>query len=163
MDALFCKNMKRTRIAIGLAVTILVVGPFIGLGHLSRDIQFFDDFDKAYKNTGYSFPLLSEVLLPFGPLWWWSYMTPVALGVAAAGLVKTPISTMGLTCLLFASAIQFLTIMAVTEPYFFLTKRMGNFVPIYPLIPLLANLSLLGASLGLATYSVSKLIAKERN
>lgn len=154
--------MKSTRIVIGLAATIFVVGPLSGLGHLSRDTQFFDDFDKAYKNTGYSFPLLSEVLLPFGPLWWWSYITPIALGVAAAGLVKTPISTVGLTCILLTSVIQFLTIIAVTEPYFFLTYRMGNFVPIYPLIPMLANLSLIGASLGLATYSVTKLIAKRR-
>jgi hypothetical protein len=154
--------MKSTRIVIGLAAFLFVVGPLLGLGHLSRDTQFFDDFDKAYKNTGYSFPLLSKVLLPFGPLWWWSYITPVALGVAAAGLVKAQISTLGLTCILLTSVMQFLTIIAVTEPYFFLTKRMGNFIPIYPLIPLLANLALIATSLGLAAYSVSKLIAKNR-
>jgi hypothetical protein len=154
--------MKSTRIVIGLAAFFFVVGPLRGLGHLSRDTQFFDDFEKAYENTEYSFPLLSEVFLPFGPLWWWSYITPVALGVAAAGLVKAQISKIGLTCILLTSVMQFLTIIAVTEPYFFLTKRMGHFIPIYPLIPLLANLALIGTSLGLAGYSVSKLIAKNR-
>lgn len=150
--------MKSTRIVVSLAVAIFILGPFIGLGHLSRDILFFDDFDRK----GYVFPVLSEALLPYGPLWWWSYITPVALGVAVAAALRNPISTFRLTCLLFASVMQFLTIMTVNGPYFYLTERMGNFIPIYPPIPLLANVCLVGASTGLACYSISKLIARQR-
>jgi hypothetical protein len=151
--------MKSTRTVIGLAATIYFTGPLLGLGHLSRDIQFFEDFERA----GYVLPLLTQMILPFGPLWWWSYLTPVALGVAVAGLVRTPISPLGLTGLLFTSVIQFLTIIAVIQPYFYLTKRMGSFATIYPLIPLMANLCLIGTSLGLAYYSISRLIARGRN
>ena len=153
------KIMKSTRIVVGLTVMLLVLGPFIGLGHLSRDNLFFDDFERA----GYVFPVLSEALLPYGPLWWWSYITPVALGVAVAGWVRMPIPAIGLVCILFASVMQFLTIMTVYRAYFYLTARMGNFIPIYPLIPLVANLCLVGTSLGLACYSLAKLIAAERS
>jgi hypothetical protein len=150
--------MKTTRMAIGLAAALFVLGPLIGLGHLSRDILFFDDFERR----GYIMPVLSEALLPFGPLWWWSYITPVALGVAAAGWVRLPVQAIGLVTMLAAGVLQFFTIMAVYGPYFHMTARMGNFMPVYPTIPLVANVCLVGVSIGLASHSVARLVAENR-
>ena len=152
--------MKMTRIVIGLATGICVTGPMVGLAHLSRDVRYLDFWSKAFYNTDAPFPLLSSLFLPFGPLDWWSYISPVALGVAVATALRIPISTKALGSILVGSILQLLAMIAVAKPYFMLTAVMGHFTTRpYPVGPLLANVCLLLASCCLAGFSVRRMLA----
>jgi hypothetical protein len=156
--------MKRTRIVVGLSVAIAATFPLIGLAHLSREIRYVDFFNKIFRHTDLEFPLLSSIMLPFGPLDWWGYVTPLALAIAAAASLRSPLPTLGLVSILLSSIIQSLVMVAVAEPYFYVTKVMGNFPTTpYPTGPLVANLSLVALSVGLACVSLWRLILNDRS
>ena len=108
--------MKKTRITIGLAVSIFTIGPLLGLAHLSADIRYFD-FTALFTKTDITFPMLSSIFWPFGPLDWWSYITPFALAIAAAATLRSPLPIWVLTSILVSSIVQFLAIIAVYGPY----------------------------------------------
>jgi hypothetical protein len=155
--------MKKTRIVVALAVAICTSLPLVGLAHLSRDIRYLNFFDKAFENTGIELPWISSIMLPFGPLDWWSYVTPVALAVAVAASLRSPISTLRLVLILGSSIAQSLVMLAVARPYFLLTKVMGYFPTTYPTGPLVANLVLMAGSIGLAAFSLRQMIRHDRS
>jgi hypothetical protein len=155
--------MKKTRIVVALAVAICTSLPLVGLAHLSRDIRYLDFFDKAFKNTNIQLPWISSIMLPFGPLDWWSYVTPAAVAVAVAASLRSPISTLGLVLILGSSIAQSLVMLAAARPYFLLTKVMGYFPTEYPTGPLVANLVLMATSIGLATLSLWQMVRHDRS
>lgn len=156
------RRMNATRIIVGLAVLIFTIGPLLGLAHLSADIRYFD-FRAIFAKSDIEFPMLSSMLWRFGPLALWSYITPIALAIAAASSLRTPLSGVALTSILAASILQFLATLAVNSPYFKATHIMANPTPgPFPMGPLFANIALLGVSLGLAFFAVLKMIASSR-
>ena len=134
----------------------------LGLAQLSCDIRYLD-FTGTYSRADAEFPFLSSLLWIFGPLDWWSYITPFALAVAAAARIRTPIRSSTLALILGSTILQALAMTAATKPYFSLTAVMGYPIPTpYPTVPLIANLSLIGTALGLAVYSISRSLAHSR-
>jgi hypothetical protein len=157
-------KMKKTRIIVALSVAIFVTLPFVGLAHLSRDIRYLDFFDKAFKETDMPFPVISSIMLPFGPLDWWSYLTPAALSVAVAASLRSPIPPFSLALILGSSIVQSLVMVAAAGPYFSLTKVMGYFPTTpYPTGPLVANLVLMAASIVLAVFSLWRMVSHDGN
>ncbi|RYD22374.1 MAG: hypothetical protein EOP88_08375 [Verrucomicrobiaceae bacterium] len=149
--------MKSTRITVALTVAICATIPLMGLAHLSPYIYQLDFFDKMFRSADVKLPVLTSVLLPFGPLAWWSYLTPVALAVAVAASLRTPVPPVGQILLLAAAILQSLIMVAVAKPYFIMTSVMGYFIPEYPPVPLAANLTLMGASTALAVHAIVRM------
>ena len=154
--------MSPSRVAIGLAAVIFVTMPLLGLAQLSYDIRYLD-FTGTFTKSDTEFPFLSSLLWIFGPLDWWSFITPLALGVAAAASLRRPIRPSVFGLILGSTVLQAIALTASTKPYFKLTAVMGYPIPApYPPVPLVANLSLVGVALGLACYSTSQSIAHHR-
>ncbi len=150
--------MKLTRICVGLAVWIFIMGPFLMLGKLSLDIRGYDLLG-TFKNVDMKLPLPSEVLWRFGPVGWWAYLTPLALASAVAAATRQPLPWPWLAGLLVVSFLQFVSLLGGVLIYYKMTSVMGT--PEYP-IPvsagnLFANIALLGTSLGLAAWSVARM------
>ena len=154
--------MNPSRVAIGLATFIFMTVPLLGLAQLSYDIRYVD-FLGTYTKADSEFPLLSSLLWIFGPLDWWSFITPLALAVGAAASLRNPLRPSTLGLILGSSVLQALALTAATKPYFKLTAVMGYPIPApYPTVPLIANLSLAGTAVGLAFYSISRSLAHSR-
>ena len=154
--------MNPSRVAIALATFIFLTLPLLGLAQLSYDIRYVD-FIGTFTKADSEFPFLSSLLWIFGPLDWWSFITPVALAVAAAAFLRTPLRSSTLVLILGSTVLQALVIAAAVRPYFRLTAVVGYPIPApYPTIPLIANLSLVATAVGLACYSVSRSFADGR-
>ncbi len=154
--------MNPSRITIGLATLIFVTVPLLGLAQLSYDIRYVD-FTGTYAKADQDFPLLASKLWIFGPLDWWSFLTPLLLAVAVAASIRTPLRPSSLALILGSSAMQAIILIATAKPYFLLTKIMGYPEPVpYPRVPLVANLALVGMAVGLAVYSVLRSRAHAR-
>jgi hypothetical protein len=154
--------MNPSRVAIGLATFIFVSVPLLGLAQLSYDIRYLD-FTGIFTKADSEFPFLSSLLWIFGPLDWWSFITPLAFAVAAAASLRTPLRPSTLALILGSSILQALALTAATKPYFKLTAVMGYPEPApYPGVPLVANLTLVGTAVGLALYSVSRFLTHSR-
>ena len=155
-------NMNPSRVAIGLATLIFVTVPLLGLAQLSYDIRYLD-FTGIFTKADSEFPLLSSILWIFGPLDWWSFITPLALAAAVAASLRTSLRPSALALILGSSILQGLALTASTKPYFKLTAVIGYPIPApYPTVPLIANLSLVVVAVGLAFYSISRSIAHSR-
>lgn len=116
-----------------------------------------------FARTDSEFPYFASVLWIFGPIDWWSYITPLALGIAAAASLRSPVRAMMLGVILGSSVIQAFVLATAAEPYLKFTSMLGSpgSVP-YPIAPLVTNLALVGISLGIALYSVSKMLVRRR-
>ena len=134
----------------------------LGLARLSYDIRYLD-FANEFNKMGSGLPHLSSFLWIFGPLDWWSFITPLALAVAASALPRTRLRPTMLALMVGAACLQAIVFIAAARPYFMVTAVMGYPIPEpYPGIPLLANLSLVGTSVGLTVFSVLNCIARSR-
>ena len=134
----------------------------IGLAKLSYDIRYID-FTGIYAKADKVFPFLSSQLWIFGPLDWWSFLAPLLLAVAVAASIRVPLRPSTLAFVLGSSVLQAIIQIAAAKPYLLLTAVMGYPEPApYPLVPLVANLLLVGLAAGLAFYSVSRALALDR-
>lgn len=156
--------MKLTRICVGLAVWIFIMGPFLMLGKLSLDIRGCDLLGR-FKNVDMELPLPSELFWRFGPVGWWAYLTPIALALAVAASLRKPLPRLWFAGLLAVSCLQFVSGFGAVLIYYKMTSVMG--VPCYPIpIPkenLAANIALLGTSIGLAAWSVARMRKSDRS
>lgn len=150
--------MKRTRICVGLAVWMVVMGPFLMLGKLSLDIRGYGLLTR-FRNVDMELPPLSELFWRLGPVGWWAYLTPIALALAVAAAMRKPLPGPWLAGLLALSLLHFASLFGGVLIYYKMTSVMG--VPEYPVpVPsgnLAANIALLGASIGLAAWSVARM------
>lgn len=154
--------MKSTRVVIGLATFIFVMVPLLGLARLSYDIRYLD-FMLVFSRSGAEFPSFANSLWIFGPLDSWSYITPLALSIAAASALRIPLRNSVLAVILGSAVLQAFVLAGTAKPYLKLYSVMGNPLPApYPIIPLVANLALVVISVGLARLSVSRLLAHYR-
>ncbi len=149
--------MKTTRICVGLAVGFFLMGPFLTLGKLSLDIRGYNLLGR-FKNVDMEPPMLTELFWRFGPVGWWAYLTPIALAVAVAAALRKPLPKPWLAGLLGGSLLQLGAVWGGVVVYYKMTSYMGYpmSVPI-PMENLAANISLLGTSIGLAAWSVTRM------
>jgi hypothetical protein len=153
--------MYLTRIIIGLATGIFVTIPLVGLAKLSYDIRY-SFFGRIYDDV--VFPKLSSLLWVFGPLDWWSFITPLALAVAVAASIGAPMRRSTLTLIFGSAVLQALALMASGIPYFKFTNVMGYPIPSpYPIECIIANITLVGTSVGLALYSLARAYARAQS
>jgi hypothetical protein len=155
-------EVKTTRICVGLAVWILIMGPFLALAKLSYDIRGYSLLGR-FASADVELPLATESLWIFGAVGWWAYLTPAALAVAVASALRKPLSGIWLVALAGGSSIQFIAFHAAILPYYKVATYMSS--PPSVAIPaenLIANLALLGTSLGLASWSVAVAVKRER-
>ena len=121
--------MKLTRICVGLAVWIVIMGPFLMLGKLSLDIRGYDLLGR-FRVADQALPLLPELFWRFGAIGWWAYLTPLALALAVAALVSKPLPKPWLAGLLAVSLLQFASLFGAVLIYYRLTSVMGT--PYFP-------------------------------
>lgn len=149
--------MKLTRICVGLAVWILIMGPFLMLGKLSLDIRGYNLLGM-FKSVDMKLPLLSEFFWRFGPVGWWAYLTPIALALAVAAAMRQPLPRPWLAGLLMVSLLHFVSLFGGVLIYYKMTSVMGYAIGVpIPMENLFANIALLGTSLGLAAWSVARM------
>lgn len=149
--------MNLTRIFIGCSFAVFFTIPYFGLGYLSQELRRFDFFKETHIGTTVELPMLTSLLLPFGPIEWWSYITPCALSIAVAAAFRKPLNSAHLMFLFTAVAIQSLIMIAAARPYFMITGLSGIMMgKPYPISYFAANLSLLAVSIALAMLSVKK-------
>ena len=154
--------MKPSRVAVGLALLIFMTVLLLGLAQLSYEIRYHT-VTLTHARTDSEFPLLVSLLWIFGPLDWWSFITPLAIAVGAAGSIRNPMRLPTLAWILGLSVLQALVLAASVNPDFRLTIVMGYPEPApYQRLLFIANLSLVGTSVGLALYSVSRSFAYSR-
>lgn len=159
----FRLKMIRSRIIVGLAVAVVILGPLFMLAQLSYDYRY-SGLPQIFERSGSQFPWLAEAFVPFGPIDWWSYITPVALGVAAGAALPVRHSLAASIVIVLGALSQFLALWAAFLPYSKLLQLAG--APIltpYPPVPLIANVSTVGVSIGLAFWSVARLRASLRD
>lgn len=155
-------EVKTTRICVGLAVWILIMGPFLALAKLSEDIRGYSLLGR-FASVDVELPLATECCWIFGAVGLWAYLTPVALAVAVAATLRKPLPGIWLAGLVGGGSIQLIAFHAAILPYYKMTSYMGYpaSVPI-PVENLTANLALLGTSLGLASWSVAVAVKRGR-
>lgn len=150
----------RTRIMIGLIGALLIALPLYLVGAV-RYQTHYSALIEAHTQAGLHFelPSLVRVLWPFGLVRWWSYITPLAVGVGIGARLRHPTSIFPLM----ASLIGALVICATTWQCFYLHAKMFSYMgylavdPIEPEI-FWGNILAITASLCFATLSVIGLI-----
>ena len=145
------------RVFIGLAVYIACAFPLFALGLLSRDVRI-GLFSKYMQ--GAAFPTIPSLLLPFSPIDGWSYITPIALAVAAGCAVSKSVRLTTAVLIFSGAVIQLFMFTAAFIPYKKLTNIMGYPEPgPYPTMQLVINVIMVVGTMILAVLSVKRLIA----
>ena len=112
---------------------------------------------KIYDDADVVFPSLARFLWVFGPLDWWSYVTPVAFAVGVAARIRKPLRSSLLSAFLAFSVIQSVVIYGAFQPFAKLGSVMGYPPPTpYPMVPLLVNVAMLVSSLLFAVISIRR-------
>jgi len=152
--------MFRTRIMTGLICALLIALPFYLVGAI-RYQTHHSALIEAHTKGGINFELPSfiRLLRPFGMVRWWSYITPLAIGVGIAARLRHPMSTLPLVI----SLLGVLVVLAVAWQSFYLYAKMFSYMG-YPVSDpieseiLWGNILAITASLCFAAASVVKLI-----
>lgn len=148
--------MLATRIVLGISVCVLAGGLLVCLARLSFDIRYLGLIEQ-YRRAGQDFPVLSSLLWYFGPVAWWSYVTPVALGAAAASRARFPFCKRYLVLIGLFAAVHSLVLVAACKPYFNLTAGMRNVEEKQaPVAALVANLLTVIAAGSCAGYHLKR-------
>ncbi|MBB5352859.1 hypothetical protein HNR46_003107 [Haloferula luteola] len=151
----------RSRVVVGSAVLLATLSPLLALAQLAYDIRV-ETLTEIYRESG-GLPAISRILAPFGPIDLWSYLTPIALGVAAGAAWKVRLSGGMSIAVLLSVALQLAGYWAAFAPYAALLQMTGV-IPRwpYPWEPFVANLSLVVVSWGSAIWAVAKARARGR-
>ena len=146
--------MTRSRIIVGLAVFISTATPLYLLSKVTYGVRY-GILTKIHDDVDMPFPTLAWILWPFGPLDWWSYITPVAFAVGVAARIPSTVRLPVLSALLGFSVIQAIVIFGAFAPFEMLGKVMGHPEPApYPTLPLVANVAMVAASMIFAMLSI---------
>lgn len=154
--------MIKTRACVGLAVLLAAVCPLLVLSRVTYGVRY-GFLTQIYDSVDMRFPPLSAFLWPFGPLDWWSYLTPVAFAVGVAARLRSPIRMSVLGAILTFSIVQAVLIFAGFLPFAKLSEVMGYPEPApYPTVPLLINLAMVAAAVVFAAFSMARCAADQR-
>jgi hypothetical protein len=148
--------MTRTRIIVWLAVALAAATPLFLLSCVTYGVRY-GTLTKIYDDADVVFPWLAGILWYFGPLDWWSYITPVALAVGVAARVRATFRWTILSAFLAFSVIQSIVIYGAFQPFSKLGSIMGYPLPApYPLVPLLVNIAMLASAVLFAVMSIRR-------
>ena len=139
--------MTISRIIVGLAALLASATPLYLLSRVTYGVGY-GYLTGIYEDSDMKFPFLARILWPFGPLDWWSYITPVALAVGVAASVRFVFRTPILIAMLAFSVIQSVVIVGAFEPFEWLGRSMAEYLepPPYPMRPLLINVAMVVTS-----------------
>ena len=138
--------MKKSRIIVGLAALLTSATPLYLLSNVTYGVRY-GFLTKIYEDSDQVFPLLARILWPFGPLDWWSYITPVGLAVGVSASVRSVFRSPILIAMLAFSVIQSIVIVGAFEPFEKMGRIMGYPEPDpYPILPLVINVAMVVAS-----------------
>lgn len=155
----------KSRIGMGLIYGVMIMLPLLLLGRFRYDMHF-GGLGEAYDNLGYTPfepPILVKCLLPVAPVRWWSYLSPITIGIAVGARLERKITAAKLTFSLVGAVILFATVFEIHRPYVELQSFMG-----YPAsdpidsLNLLGNIGLVGSSVGFALISVVSLLKQSK-
>ena len=148
--------MLRTRIMTGLISALLIALPLYLVGAVRYQIHYSTLVERHTQgDIHFELPSAIQLLWPFGLVRWWSYLTPLAIGVGIACRLRRPVSTFPLVISLLGA----LMICAVAWQSFHLYAKMFSYMgypasdPIEPEI-LWGNMLAITASLCFAAFSV---------
>jgi hypothetical protein len=146
--------MTRSRIIVGLAVFLASATPLYLLSSVTYGVRY-GILTKIYEDADIVFPILARVLWPFGPLDWWSYITPFAFAVGVAARIRSVLSLPFLASLFGFSVIQSIIMIGAFQPFEKFGSVMGYPEPApYPMLPLAINVGLVVGSTAFAWASV---------
>jgi hypothetical protein len=112
---------------------------------------------KIYDDADMVFPSLAHILWIFGPLDWWSYITPAALAVGIAARIRAPMSIPIMSGILAFSVIQSVVIYGAFQPFSKLGSIMGHPLPApYPVAPLAINIAMMILAMLFAVVSIRR-------
>ena len=137
-----------------MAVFLTAATPLFLLSFVTYGIRY-GILTRIYDKAEVVIPYLARILWFFGPLDWWSYVTPVSLAVGVAARVRTPMSLPILSAILASSVIQSVVIYGAFQPFVKLGSVMGYPLPSpYPAAPLTANVAMLTSAVLFAVMSI---------
>lgn len=148
--------MKRSRVIVGLAVFVATATPLLLLSCVTDGVRY-GILTKIYDDADIVFPSLARALWIFGPLDWWSYITPIALAVGIAARIRVSLSSSFLSAVVAFSVIQSLVIYGAFQPFVKLGSAMGYPLPApYPTLPLIVNAAMVIGALLFAATSIRR-------
>ena len=151
--------MIRSRILIGLATFVSTAFLLSALAQLRSDVIIHDLQDSF----GDDFPLLTRIVLPFAPIDWWSYISPVAIGVGAGAAIRSTWSIQSSVALLTISLLLAACFHAILRPYVMVMAVMSELPRYpYPKEQLIGNASLVGVTIGGALFLVVRAAIRGR-
>lgn len=152
--------MKTTRVIIGIQSALLTAMGLFFLHRIRYDMMWSSLADFYHSRVFDSpLPWVVRALWHFAPAAWWSWVTPVAIGIAVAARFRRPMHPsdviMSSVAVLLLVAIVFNVFVAYIRPY----QYMGNPYHIPPIetYTLLANIALALSSNAFAAWSIHRL------
>lgn len=154
------KRMKLSRIIIGIQF-MLLSSLILKLFQQVREDILWSALGKWYRDSSnvadVDFPVVVRMLMPFAPVAWWSWITPVAVGIFVATRLRRSLDS---TTLILSSlgTVAFCVVMiSVFLAYSMPFQYMGypQEVPVDP-SSMVANLALVALSVGCASYAISR-------
>ena len=146
--------MIRSRIIVGFSVFLASATPLYLLSSVTYGVRY-GILTKIYQDSDIVFPILARALWPFGPLAWWSYITPIAMAVGVSARIRSILNLPFLAALFGFCAIQSIIIIGAFEPFQKFGGVMGYPEPTpYPMLSLVINVGLVVGSLIFAIASV---------
>ena len=146
-----------SRILIGLAACVATAFLLSALAQLRSDVLIHDLQDSF----GDHFPLLTRIVLPFSPIDWWSFISPIAIGVGAGAAIRSTWSIQASVTILTISLIQVACYHAILRPYVMVMAVMSELPRYpYPMEQFIGNASLVGVTVGTALLLVVRAVAR---
>ena len=147
--------MKLSRIIIGIQFMILGTLVLGLLFEVRGDVLWSALGGWYWDNLDVKYPLVIPMLMPFAPIAWWSWITPVAFGIYVAARLRRPLDT-SILILSSLGTVAFSVVLigvflAYSLPYQYMSEP-SEFP--FDLPSMIANLSLVALSIGTAAYAI---------
>lgn len=147
--------MKLSRIIIG--IQFMIHGTLV-LGLLFRvrgDVLWSALGEWYWETIDMEYPLVIPMLMPFAPIAWWSWTTPVAFGIYVAARLRRPLDTSTLILSSLGTVAFSVVLIGVFLAYSLPFQYMSEATEFpFDLPSMIANLSLVALSVGMAAYAI---------
>lgn len=148
--------MNRSRLVLALAVFLASTTPLFLLSRVT-DGGRHGVLTKIYDDADLVFPVLARGLWVFGPLDWWSYVTPLAFAVGVSARLRMTLGRPILSGILAFSLVQSLVVYTAFQPFARLGSVVGHPPPSpYPVAPLVVNVAMLIGAVLFAILSIRR-------
>lgn len=150
--------MKLSRIIIG--IQFMILGSLVlGLLFRVRGDVLWSALGEWYWETSevadVDYPVVVPMLMPFAPIAWWSWITPVAFGIYVAARLRRPLDTSTLILSSLGTVAFSVVLIGVFLAYSLPFQYMSEPTEFpFDLPSMIANLSLVALSVGMAAYAI---------